>query len=443
MKWDKPATFVSKQRAAQATLRRLLSGAALWITARRNRRQEEQVASNVLINEPVLFDRLDEQKPDALLQLIALCDADTRADKIDVGVGVYRDAAGNTPILRSVKKAERILWETQETKSYLGSQGDARLTALIRPIVFGESLSADERIVGLQTPGGCGALRLGADLIEKANPKARIHVGQPTWPNHGPLIECAGVEMVSYDYYDPKSRRILFDRMMDALGEAAAGDLVLLHGCCHNPTGADLDLDQWRQVAEIVSRRGLIPYVDLAYQGLGKNLEADAAGTRLVVEAAEQALIAQSCDKNFGVYRERTGNLFVRGSSRRTAEIAFGNLLQLARTMWSMPPDHGAAVARIVLDDAALRADWRAELDEMCARFRSLRARLAAYDERLSYIGEQNGMFSMLPLSPAQVLALREEKGIYMAGSGRFNVVGLSDDNVDRFAAAVVEKMDG
>jgi aromatic-amino-acid transaminase len=402
------------------------------------------MASNVLVgNEAILFDRLDEQKPDALLQLIALCDADPRPGKIDVGVGVYRDSHGNTPILRAVKKAERILWETQQTKAYLGSQGDARFVELIRPIVFGDSLAADERIVGLQTPGGCGALRLGADLIGKANPKARIHVGQPTWPNHAPLIECAGVEMVSYDYYDSGARLILFDRMMAALENAPAGDLVLLHGCCHNPTGADLGPDQWRAVAEIVARRGLIPFVDLAYQGLGHDLEQDAAGTRLVVEAAEQALIAQSCDKNFGIYRERTGSLFVKGSSPRNAGIAFGNLLQLARTMWSMPPDHGAAVARIVLDDAALRADWRAELDEMCARIRSLRARLAAYDERLAYIGGQNGMFSMLPLSPAQVLALREEKGIYMAGSGRFNVVGLSDDNVDLFAAAVVEKMDG
>src|SRR3954471_8004792 len=400
--------------------------------------------SSVLVADaPILFERLEAQQSDSLLQLIALCDADPRADKIDVGVGVYRDSDGSTPILRAVKKAERLLWETQETKAYLGSQGDVRLTQLIRPIVFGDALAADERIVGLQTPGGCGALRLGADLIEKANPKARIHVGQPTWPNHGPLIECAGVEMVSYDYYDPKSRRILFDRMMSALGAAEAGDLVLLHGCCHNPTGADLDLDQWREVADLVSRRGLIPYVDLAYQGLGEGLEADAAGTRLVVEAADQALIAQSCDKNFGVYRERTGNLYVKGSSRRTAEIAFGNLLQLARTMWSMPPDHGAAVARIVLDDPALRADWNAELNEMCARIRSLRARLAAYDERLSYIAGQYGMFSILPLTPAQVLALREEKGIYMAGSGRFNVVGLSDDNVDHFAAAVVEKLDG
>ncbi|HEY0412173.1 MAG TPA: amino acid aminotransferase [Allosphingosinicella sp.] len=402
------------------------------------------MASNVLAaDRPRLFDRLEEQKADALLQLIALCDADPRPDKIDVGVGVYRDAAGGTPILRAVKAAEKILWETQETKAYLGSQGDAAFTALIRPILFGPALAKDERIVGLQTPGGCGALRLGADLVARANPRARIHVGQPTWPNHGPLIECAGVEMVPYPYYDAEARTVLFDQMMDALGRAEAGDLVLLHGCCHNPTGADLSQGQWREVAALVARRGLIPYVDLAYQGLGNGLEPDADGTRLVVEAAEQALVAQSCDKNFGVYRERTGNLFVKAGSARSAEIAYGNLLILARTMWSMPPDHGAALARIVLETPALRADWHAELIEMCARIRTLRARLAAYDPRLAYIEGQNGMFSILPLSPAQVLELRKEKGIYMANSGRFNVVGLSDDNVDRFAAAVVEKMDG
>jgi len=392
---------------------------------------------------PSLFDRLEEQKTDSLLQLIALCDADPRPDKIDVGVGVYRDSAGGTPILRAVKKAERLLWERQDTKAYLGSQGDARFTELIRPIVFGETGAADERIVGLQTPGGCGALRLGADLVTKADPKARILVGQPTWPNHGPLIECAGVEMVPHPYYDPASRRILFDEMMAALEKARAGDLVLLHGCCHNPTGADLSPGQWAEVAETLSRRGLIPFVDLAYQGLGHGLEADAAGIRLVVGKAEQAVVAQSCDKNFGVYRERVGNLFVKAASAKSAQRVYGNLLQLSRTMWSMPPDHGAAIVRIVLEDPELRADWNSELKEMCARIRTLRARLAAYDERLRFIDDQNGMFSMLPLTQAQVLELREEKGIYMANSGRFNVVGLSDDNVDSFAAAVVEKMNG
>jgi aromatic-amino-acid transaminase len=397
----------------------------------------------IMFREKPLFDRLEEQASDSLLALIALCDADPRPDKIDVGVGVYRDASGGTPILRAVKKAERILWETQQTKAYLGSQGDARFTALIRPIVFGEEGAGDERIVGVQTPGGCGALRLGAELVRSANPLARIFVGQPTWPNHAPLIASAGVEMVGHPYYERDAHLIRFDAMMDALGNADAGDLVLLHGCCHNPTGADLGPDQWRAVAEIVAARGLIPFVDLAYQGLGNGLEADAAGTRLVVEAAEQALIAQSCDKNFGVYRERVGNLFVKGASPRSAEIVQGHLMALARTMWSMPPDHGAAIVHIVLDDAGLRADWNAELKEMCARIRSLRARLAAYDPRLAYVDGQNGMFSMLPLTPEQVLELRHERGIYMASSGRFNVVGLSDESVDRFAAAVVEKMDG
>jgi aspartate/tyrosine/aromatic aminotransferase len=392
---------------------------------------------------PLLFDRLEEQKSDSLLQLIALCDADPRDDKIDVGVGVYRDSAGGTPILRAVKKAERLLWERQETKAYLGSQGDSRFTELIRPIVFGETGAADERIVGLQTPGGCGALRLGADLVTKANPRARIHVGQPTWPNHGPLIECSGIEMVPHPYYDPSSRRILFGDMMAALEKAAAGDLVLLHGCCHNPTGADLSAGQWAEVADVVERRGLIPFVDLAYQGLGNGLEADAAGTRLVISKADQALVAQSCDKNFGVYRERVGNLFVKAPSAKAARIVYGNLLQLSRTLWSMPPDHGAAIVHIVLEDPELRADWNSELKEMCARIRTLRAKLAAYDERLAYIDGQNGMFSILPLSQAQVLELREEKGIYLADSGRFNVVGLSDGNVETFAAAVVEKMDG
>ena len=395
----------------------------------------------LLTHGPTLLDRLGEQPADPLLALIGLHDADPRDDKIDVGVGVYRDAAGNTPILRCVKAAERILVESQETKSYLGSQGDIRFTELIKPIAFGEAATNDERIVGVQTPGGCGALRLGAELIARADPEARIFVGQPTWPNHQPLIGCAGVEMVDYPYYSKDSRTILFDQMMDALAGARAGDLVLLHGCCHNPTGADLNLDQWREVADLVSKRGLIPYVDLAYQGLGNGLEADAEGTRLVVAAAEQALIAHSCDKNFGVYRDRVGSLFVKGSSVRGAGVALGNLLSLARTMWSMPPDHGASVVRIVLDDPDLRADWNAELKEMCARIRSLRGRLAAFDPRLDYIDGQYGMFSMLPLSPDAVLALRERHGIYMAGSGRFNVVGLSDENVDRFAAAVVEMM--
>lgn len=397
----------------------------------------------LLSDGPMLFDRLDDQPQDPLIALIALANNDPRPNKIDVGVGVFRDSAGNTPILKCVKAAEQILVETQATKAYIGSQGDSEFVELIRPIVFGAGAVNDGRIVGLQTPGGCGALRLGAELIFRANPKARILAGEPTWPNHAPLIASSGVEMVPYPYYDKASTTLTFDRMMDAFAAAEAGDLVLLHGCCHNPTGADLSPDQWRDVAEIVAARGLIPFVDIAYQGFGDGLEADAAGTRLVVEAADQAIVAQSCDKNFSCYRDRLGTLFVKGSTTRAAGIAFNNLLGLARTMWSMPPDHPAAVAHIILADPSLRALWESEVDAMGARIRQIRSRLAGYDPRLSYVGGQKGMFSMLPLSPAQVLELREEEGIYMAGSGRFNVVGLSDEKVDRFAAAVVGKLDG
>jgi aspartate/tyrosine/aromatic aminotransferase len=395
----------------------------------------------ILDTKPNLFDSLKAQPADPLLAIIGLVKADPRPGKMDLGVGVYKDAAGNTPILRAVKAAEKILLETQETKSYLGSEGDVRFVALVKEMAFGADRARDDRIVGLQTPGGCGALRLAAELIGATGSDARIFVGQPTWPNHTPLIGSAGVPFVDYPYYDKAKKAVLFDRMMAVLEEARAGDIVLVHGCCHNPTGADLNLDEWNALADIVSRRGLVPLVDLAYQGLGNGLEADAAGMRLVVDAADQALVAHSNDKNFGLYRERTGSLFVKGSNAEQAKVILGNLAVMARTSWSMPPDHGAAIVRTVLDTPELAADWRAELDEMLARIRHLRARIAASDPRLAYIDQQNGMFSMLPLSPEQVADLREKDAIYMAGSGRFNVAGLSDENVDRFAAAVAARL--
>ena len=388
-----------------------------------------------------LFEGLEPQPADALLAIIGMVRRDPRPDKIDLGVGVYRDPAGNTPILRAVKKAERILNETQETKAYLGGEGDVRFVELMKDMVFGAGASSDPRLVGLQTPGGCGALRLGAELIRAANPEARIFVGQPTWPNHVPLIGSAGVGLVEHPYYNPASRRILFDEMMAALETARSGDLLLLHACCHNPAGADLSADQWQAVADLVSRRGLIPFIDMAYQGLGHGLEEDAAGARLVVAASDQALVAHSNDKNFGVYRDRVGSLHVKAASEAQAQIVYSNLLVIARTIWSMPPDHGAAVVRIILDTPELAADWHAELGEMCARIRSLRARIAGFDPRLAYINEQNGMFSILPIGGAAVADLREKEGIYMANSGRFNVAGLSDDNVERFARAVVARL--
>jgi aromatic-amino-acid transaminase len=393
----------------------------------------------ILTNEKKMFERLPEPQPDALLALIGLFRDDPRPDKIDVGVGVYRDAAGNTPIPRSVKAGEKILWETQDTKAYLGPDGDARFAELMKQIAFGP-MASDPRIVGIQTPGGCGALRLGAELIHAAK-GSRIFVGQPTWPNHGPLLSCAGLETIDYLYYDKGSKTVRFDKMMEALQDSLPGDVLLLHGCCHNPTGADLSLEQWDELSQFAARRALIPLIDLAYQGLGNGLEADAAGTRMMVERVDQALIAHSNDKNFGCYRDRVGTLFVKAADARTAQIVLGNLMSLSRTNWSMPPDHGAAVARIILDTPELAADWRAEVEEMMTRIRSLRTRLATADPCLAYIEGQNGMFSMLPLSPEAVLELREQEGIYMASSGRFNIAGLSDDNVDKFAAVVAAKI--
>ncbi|MGS1017127.1 amino acid aminotransferase [Allosphingosinicella humi] len=395
----------------------------------------------VMGQRPGLFDRLAQQPADALLAIIGLVNADPREDKIDLGVGVYKDAAGNTPILRAVKAAEKILLDTQETKTYLGSEGDVRFVALMKEMAFGAARARDERIVGLQTPGGCGALRLGAELIKATGSDARIFVGQPTWPNHVPLIGSVGLPFVDYPYYDKAAKAVTFDRMMDALEDAKAGDVVLLHGCCHNPTGADLSLDQWKAIAALVSERGLVPFIDFAYQGLGHGLEADAEGARLVVDAAEQALVAHSNDKNFGLYRERTGSLFVKGADAEQAKVIASNLTVMARTSWSMPPDHGAAIVRVVLDTPELAADWHAELKEMCARIRSLRSRIAASDPRLAYVEEQNGMFSMLPLSAEAITDLRTTESIYLAGSGRFNVAGLSDHNVDRFAAAVAKRL--
>ncbi len=384
---------------------------------------------------------LPEVESDSLLQLIALCNADPRPEKIDVGVGVFRDGQGNTPILKVIKDAERILLDTQESKSYLGSAGDKRFAELIRPILLGDLADSDS-IAGVQTPGGCGALRLGFELIATANPEARVLVGTPTWPNHPPIIRAVGLQIVEYPYYDRQSGMVRFDEMMSALDDARAGDVVLFHGCCHNPTGADLSPDEWASVASVCADRGLLPLVDIAYQGFGQGLEEDAAGVRLMLRSCGEVIVAQSCDKNFSVYRDRVGSLFLKTGSAEATARAMAHVFQRAREMWSMPPDHGAAAVRLVLDTPELRQRWPGELAVMRDRINSMRKRIASADSRLAYIADQYGMFSMLPISKDQVLKLRKDHAIYMADSGRFNVVGLSDDQVDRFISAVVGILD-
>lgn len=379
---------------------------------------------------------------DSLLNLIALCDADPRPEKIDVGVGVFRDSAGRTPVLQVIKQAERRLLETQTSKSYLGSAGDKRFAELLRPILLGEH-AYDDRIVGVQTPGGCGAVRLGMELIATANPQARVFVGTPTWPNHPPIIRAVGLTEVDYPYYERGQATIRFEDMMSALESGAPGDVALLHGCCHNPTGADLNHEQWAKVTRLIVERGLIPFVDIAYQGFGRGLNEDAHGLRGILAACDEVIVAQSCDKNFSVYRDRVGCLFVKTASREASERAMAHVYRRAREMWSMPPDHGAAAVHIVLEDDELRAQWHVELAGMRDRINAVRQRIAAAHPKLAFIGGQYGMFSMLPISKEQVLRLRENYAIYMADSGRFNVVGMSDDQVDRFVAAVAECLDG
>jgi aromatic-amino-acid transaminase len=381
-----------------------------------------------------VFTGLTPQAPDSLLSLIGLYRRDPRAEKIDLGVGVFRDDLGATPVLNCVKAAEQALLNTQATKSYLGPEGDIGFLDLLKPIIFGGQVSHE--VFGVQTPGGTGAIRLACELLKAAKPDIRMFIGAATWPNHTQILDQLGIETVTFRHYDQRGQRLCFDEMMAILETARAGDAVLLHGCCHNPSGADYSLDQWAAIAELVARKGLVPLIDLAYQGLGLGLEPDAAGMRLVLAAADDGLLAYSCDKNFGLYRERVGALYTLSRDAETLDLAASNIRALARTNWSMPPDHGAATVRVVLESEALTTLWRTELEAMRARVADLRQRLAKAAPALAPLAGQHGLFALLPLSPAQVAKLREDHAIYMAGSGRINLAGLTVSNIDTFARA-------
>lgn len=382
-----------------------------------------------------ILGRLERKPPDPLLALIRAFRSDPRPDKIDVGVGVYRDEQGRTPVFRAVKEAERRLVTEQDTKAYIGAEGDIGFFEALKPIIFGSA--HDDRLAGLQTVGGTGALRVAAEVIARARPGARVWVGNPTWPNHPPILKAAGLTIMGYQHFDLATQRLSIDRLFEALDQAEPGDVALLHACCHNPTGADFDIDQWTRIAETLRDRGVLPLIDCAYQGLGDGLEADVAGLRRVLGIVGQGLVAYSCDKNFGLYRERVGALYALAETPDQARVVQSNLLSLTRANWSMPPDHGAAVVRIILQDDALTADWRVELTEMEDRVRTMRAMLAAAHPMLAPLASQRGMFSTLPLSPAEVERLREVHGIYMPASGRINVLGLTGATVAPFVDAL------
>ncbi|HEX7390551.1 MAG TPA: aromatic amino acid transaminase [Acidiphilium sp.] len=380
-----------------------------------------------------MFENLSQQPPDGLLALIKLFRDDPRETKLDLGVGVYKDEHGNTPILRAIKAAEEILLREQKTKSYLGPEGDLRFVELVREIVFGET-DVTGRVCGIQTPGGTGALRAAADLARRANPAARFWVSAPTWPNHRPIFVAAGAEVMEYPYFDIASQTLLFDRMLAALAGAARGDVIVLHGSCHNPTGANLSRTEWDAVISLCAERGLLPLFDLAYQGLGDGLDEDAYAVRKAAGVLGEMMVAQSCDKNFALYRERTGSLFVLGEK---PDVIASNLALCARTTWSMPPDHGAVAVRLILESAELRKLWTDELNEMRERINAVRRRIAETEPALAFIGQQRGLFSNLALSPEMVLRLRTDHGVYMAKSGRINLAGLRVGSVGQFVDAL------
>ena len=390
-----------------------------------------------------MFDQLKAQPQDKILQLIAMYRDDPRTTKIDLGVGVYKDATGLTPVMRAVKAAEKKLWETETTKTYTGLAGEPAYNAALSAMILGDAVATD-RLASIATPGGTGAIRQALELIRLATPAATVWISNPTWPNHPSIIKFLGMPMAEYRYFDAATRGVDFGGLMEDLATVKAGDVVLLHGCCHNPTGANLDAAQWDQVIALLASKGAIPLVDLAYQGFGDGLEEDAAATRKIAATFPEVLIAASCSKNFGIYRERTGILIGIGAASGKGVLQ-GNLNFLNRQNFSFPPDHGARLVTMILEDAALRADWMAELEEVRLNMLTLRQSLAdelrkaTNSDRFDFVATHRGMFSRLGLTEAQVNTLREDHGIYMVGDSRINIAGLNARTVPILATAIAQ----
>ncbi|MER5171933.1 amino acid aminotransferase [Thioclava sp. GXIMD2076] len=389
-----------------------------------------------------MFSNLKPQPADKILALSGLYRADPREDKIDLGVGVYKTAEGKTPIMTAISKAEKILHETETTKSYAGLAGQPDFHAAMASMVLGEGYPAD-RLAFLSTVGGTGACRQAFELARVANPDMKVWVSDPTWPNHITILNFMGVEVKPYRYFDNDARAVAFDAMIEDLKQAKKGDVVLLHGCCHNPTGANLTLEQWAVVAETLLETGATPMIDLAYQGFGDGLEADAAGTRLMAEKMPELMIAASCSKNFGIYRERTGCLMVLGDAANTA-VTQDNLSKLNRLAYSFPPFHGQALVAKVLTDPTLRQEWEDELEAVRNGMLGLREQLASElrqltnSDRFDFLAHHRGMFSRLGATEEQVLKMREDNAIYMVGDSRLNIAGLNKTSVPLLAKAIV-----
>lgn len=394
-----------------------------------------------------MFESLKPSAPDPILAIMGLYREDQRSHKMDFGVGVFKDLNGNTPVPRAVKAAERRLLEQQTSKAYVGMAGDLAYNEAIKRLTLGDA-APGERCVSLQTPGGSGSIRLLGEVIQGSSPGARVWLPAPTWPNHGPTLSAAGLTMATYPYFDLASQTLLKEQMFEALAKVPAGDIVLLHGCCHNPTGADIELDDWQRLTDMAIAQGFLPFVDIAYQGFGQGLDEDAAGLRLMAGQVPEMLISASCSKNFGLYRDRIGAAIMIGQNAEAAQAMRGALLARTRLSVSMPPAHGAEVVREILGDPALVQDWRAEVDAMRNQVQAARQSLAdqmrslSNSDRFDFIAQQRGMFSTLGLDDAQVARLRDECAIYVVGGGRMNLAGLRPDQAGPLARGLLAVME-
>lgn len=393
-----------------------------------------------------MFDKLQALPADPILGLMMLHHQDTNPDKIDVGIGVYKDELGQTPILPSVKEAENRYFGIEQTKSYIGPAGATGFNTSIQALIFGaqHAALADGRVVTMQTPGGCGALRVAAELLKRCEKDMTVWVSDPTWANHIPLLGSAGLQIKKYRYYDYEQHGIDFGGMMADLQQAKAGDIVLLHGCCHNPSGADLDQTQWKAVADLALVSGFTPFIDFAYQGFGSGLDEDAYGIRLLADTVPELIVTSSCSKNFGIYRERVGALSILVKDSSQAATVQSQAFDTARGIYSMPPSHGGALVELILNTPDLHQQWLTELDEMRDRLNGLRKLIVerfnqkGAGGRFDFIQREWGMFSFLGISAQQVERLQKEYSIYMVDSSRFNVAGISQKNVDYFTDSVM-----
>ena len=392
----------------------------------------------------MIFKNLQQQPPDKILALMTAFKEDPRDQKLDLGVGVYKDPTGITPIMRSIKLAEKKWWEIESSKSYVGLAGDPAFSDAIISLVLGNSIPRN-LIASAATPGGTGAVRQGFELFKIANPGVRVFVSDPTWPNHISILQYLNIPFETYRYFDIETRGVDFDSMVSDLSRAKAGDVILLHGCCHNPTGANLDKQQWKIIIDLLNKNGATPMIDLAYQGVADGLEEDVYATRLIAESVPETVIASSCSKNFGIYRERAGLLMLVSQDSSKRNINQSMLAYLNRQNYSFPPDHGSRLVSIVLNDKDLRSDWMSELEDIRNSLLNLRVQLSnelqkiSGSDRFSFIASHRGMFTRLGATPSQVEKMRTEFGIYMVSDSRFNVAGLNNETVPALAKAIIE----